>query len=74
MVELARQNFKARKDNKKYQNAVEAAVLGSKFRPRHRHRFLKQCATTLDQIDMLIDCATDPAILGRTYHGWNSWL
>ena len=26
------------------------------------------------QVACLIDHATDPNILGRTYHGWESWM
>lgn len=27
-----------------------------------------------EQVDCLIDQATDPSILGRTYVGWEAWM
>ena len=33
-----------------------------------------RCATTYDQVDVLIELGTDPNILGRTWVGWAPWL
>jgi len=30
--------------------------------------------TTEEQVDCLVDHATDPSVLGRTWNGWNSWV
>jgi DNA-dependent protein kinase catalytic subunit len=32
-----------------------------------------RCATVSEQVDCLVDQATDPNILGRTYQGWAPW-
>jgi DNA-dependent protein kinase catalytic subunit len=34
----------------------------------------EQCKTIYDQVDILLDIATDPNILGRTWVGWAPWL
>ena len=34
----------------------------------------KRCGNVEEQVDCLIDHATDPNILGRTYVGWEPWV
>lgn len=34
----------------------------------------QQCSTVLEQVDVLIDMATDENILGRTWIGWEPWV
>jgi DNA-dependent protein kinase catalytic subunit len=34
----------------------------------------RQCASVREQVDCLIDMATDPTLLGRTYQGWRPWI
>eukprot|EP01090_Pellita_catalonica_P010347 TRINITY_DN21794_c0_g1_i1.p2 TRINITY_DN21794_c0_g1~~TRINITY_DN21794_c0_g1_i1.p2 ORF type:complete len:142 (-),score=30.06 TRINITY_DN21794_c0_g1_i1:18-443(-) len=44
--------------------------------PKHnvRARLPQQCKSIKDQIDCLIDHATDPNILARVYAGWAPWI
>lgn len=39
-----------------------------------RARVGKVCDSVEEQVDCLIDHATDPNILGRTYGGWEAWV
>jgi DNA-dependent protein kinase catalytic subunit len=39
-----------------------------------RARVGKKCASVKQQVDCLVDQATDPNVLGRTYGGWAAWI
>lgn len=39
-----------------------------------RARVGERCASVKEQVDCLVDQATDPNILGRTYGGWAPWI
>jgi len=39
-----------------------------------RAQVKERCNTTQEQVDCLIDQATDPNILGRTWFGWAPWV
>lgn len=39
-----------------------------------RARTGERCASVKEQVDCLVDQATDPNILGRTYGGWAPWI
>lgn len=48
------------------------AVLGPEG---SRRRALPAAGLTAEQqVDVLVELATDPNVLGRTYHGWKPWL
>lgn len=57
---------------------VEKEKLGEKFAalalgdPDHNYRATihQDCQSIRDQVKCLVDIATDPAILGRTWVGW----
>ena len=40
---------------------------------RKRYETLRICPTVQDQVECLLDQATDPSILGRAYVGWAPW-
>eukprot|EP01118_Nematostelium_gracile_P006497 TRINITY_DN2088_c0_g1_i1.p1 TRINITY_DN2088_c0_g1~~TRINITY_DN2088_c0_g1_i1.p1 ORF type:complete len:348 (+),score=104.46 TRINITY_DN2088_c0_g1_i1:28-1044(+) len=48
-------------------------VLGDKEH-NIRARVGEKCASTKEQVDCLVDQATDPNILARTYSGWAPWI
>ena len=53
---------------------VQDCVRGQRGCKRKEPHFAqKKCASVLDQVDVLIDLATDKNILGRTYSGWAAW-
>lgn len=39
-----------------------------------RARTTEKCGSVKEQVDCLVDQATDPNILGRTYGGWAPWV
>ncbi len=39
-----------------------------------RARTAEKCGSVKEQVDCLVDQATDPNILGRTYGGWAPWV
>lgn len=39
-----------------------------------RARVGERCSSVKEQVDCLVDQATDPNILGRTYGGWAPWI
>jgi DNA-dependent protein kinase catalytic subunit len=56
-----------------YIKPLVTIVLGdSAFNARAKVK--EQCANTKEQVDCLIDQATDPNILARTYSGWAPWI
>ena len=52
---------------------LQAILLGDK-RNNLRARVKERCSDVEEQVDCLIDHATDPNILGRTYVGWEPWM
>ena len=54
-------------------NYLKAFLIGNKT-SNIRARVGEKCASVEEQVDCLIDHATDPNILGRTYHGWEPWV
>jgi hypothetical protein len=44
--------------------------------PEHnlRARVGKQCHDPKEQVECLVDLATDPNVLGRTWMGWSPWI
>lgn len=69
-VEELRDSVHATKD---YIKELENFVMGDNF---HNIRSTKneKCISTQEQVEFLIDQATDPNILGRTWVGWASWI
>jgi len=59
--------------NKPYLPALQAIVLGD---PQHNIRATinEKCADAKEQVDCLVDQATDPNILGRTWAGWAAYI
>jgi DNA-dependent protein kinase catalytic subunit len=59
--------------NKNYMAALKDIVLGDpKVNPRALVK--EKCQSTTQQVECLIDQATDPNILGRSWGGWASWI
>ena len=59
--------------NKPYTAALEGIVRGDRSRnPRARAGTV--CQTVQEQVDCLLDQATDPNLLGRIYFGWQPWV
>ena len=58
---------------KKFHSQIEQVARGE---PEHnlRARVGEKCASVQEQVRCLIDLATDPAVLGRTYGGWSPTL
>ncbi|KAI8930349.1 hypothetical protein BC831DRAFT_508515 [Entophlyctis helioformis] len=59
-------------ETKPYYAAALAALMGTEERDP-RARVGQQCASVREQVQCLIDQATDPNILGRAWVGWSSW-
>jgi DNA-dependent protein kinase catalytic subunit len=56
-----------------YFKSLEQIVAGDpKFNIRANVK--EKCSSTKEQVDCLVDQATDPNILGRTYTGWAPWI
>ena len=56
-----------------YLKALQQVVLGDPS-ANVRARVKEKCHSTMEQVECLIDQATDPNILGRTYNGWAPWV
>ena len=54
-----------------YFKGVVKAVLGDT--PHIRAKISQRCSNIQEQVDCLIDQATDPSILGRAWIGWASY-
>ncbi|KYQ91591.1 DNA-dependent protein kinase subunit [Tieghemostelium lacteum] len=56
-----------------YEKPLEAIIKGD---PRHniRSKVGKVCNSVKQQVDCLIDQATDPNILSRSWVGWGGWI
>lgn len=56
-----------------YLKSLQQIVRGD---PNHniRARAKEVCSNSKEQVECLIDQATDPNILGRTYFGWAPWV
>ncbi|XP_002965996.2 DNA-dependent protein kinase catalytic subunit [Selaginella moellendorffii] len=54
--------------------AIEAAVLGDPVKNTRRRIDRKICASVEEQVDCLVDQATDPNLLGRLWVGWQPWM
>jgi hypothetical protein len=58
---------------KSYLKGLQKVVRGEK-ETNMRATVGDRCQNTLEQVQCLIDLATDPNILGRTWAGWQSYL
>ena len=57
---------------KKALASLEDVVLGPNG--SRRREYAAENLTVAEQVDVLIEQATDPNILGRTWQGWAPWL
>lgn len=58
---------------KPYLRSLEIIVNGeAKHNARARHG--ERCDTVAEQVECLVDLASDPNVLGRMYGGWASWI
>ena len=55
-------------------NMIKEAVAGGKGTLRHALKHVKDNLKVIDQVDILIDHARDPNLLGRTWIGWGPYL
>eukprot|EP00954_Amorphochlora_amoebiformis_P013255 1041118-Amorphochlora_amoeboformis.AAC.1 len=53
-----------------YANLIKGVGTG---RVRSKKGF-RRCDTVREQVDYLVDLATDPEILGRVWIGWNAFV
>ena len=53
--------------------ALEKILMGDKKHSK-RAQVGERCCSVEEQIACLIDHATDPNILGRTWQGWEPWV
>jgi DNA-dependent protein kinase catalytic subunit len=60
--------------NKPYTGVLEAIIRGDPQRNARAQVPGKVCRTVQEQVDCLIDQATDPNLLGRIYVGWQPWV
>jgi len=60
-------------NKKPYLKNLEVFVSGDK-KENIRAKVGEQCSSVAEQVECLIDLATDPNILGRMYGGWASWI
>ncbi|CAM6110405.1 unnamed protein product [Calypogeia fissa] len=60
--------------NKPYLPALEAIVRGSSSRNVRARINGEKCQSIQEQVDCLIDQATDPNLLGRIWTGWQAWV
>ncbi|KAI9103040.1 hypothetical protein DFS34DRAFT_576740, partial [Phlyctochytrium arcticum] len=58
--------------DKPWFSAANAVLAGDPARNK-RARVGRVCATVKEQVECLIDQATDPNILGRAWRGWGPW-
>jgi DNA-dependent protein kinase catalytic subunit len=49
-------------------------IVGGNPAANVRARVGERCASVKEQVDCLVDQATDPNVLGRTYGGWAAWI
>lgn len=54
-------------------SALKAILMGDK-RSSMRAKVGERCTSVEEQVSCLIDHATDPNILGRTWVGWEPWV
>ena len=52
---------------------LEEIVRGSK-KENFRAQIGEKCASVSEQVEALVDLASDPNVLGRMYGGWASWI
>lgn len=60
--------------NKPYIAALEAIVRGDPQRNARARVLGSVCESVQEQVDCLIDQATDPNLLGRIFAGWQPWV
>ncbi|KAJ7526251.1 hypothetical protein O6H91_17G090200 [Diphasiastrum complanatum] len=60
--------------NKPYMQALESMVRGSLERNPRSRIVDKICKSVQEQVDCLIDQATDQNLLGRLWVGWQPWI
>lgn len=58
---------------KPYLRNLEAIVAGE-AKHNVRARLGERCDTVAEQVECLVDLASDPNVLGRMYGGWASWI
>eukprot|EP01125_Pyxidicula_operculata_P008002 TRINITY_DN2699_c0_g1_i1.p1 TRINITY_DN2699_c0_g1~~TRINITY_DN2699_c0_g1_i1.p1 ORF type:complete len:2900 (-),score=828.74 TRINITY_DN2699_c0_g1_i1:54-8009(-) len=58
---------------KPYYNNIKSIVLGDS-KTNIRARVQEKCASAKQQVDCLVDQATDPNILGRSWGGWAAFI
>eukprot|EP01121_Diplochlamys_sp_Union-15-3_P021863 TRINITY_DN9091_c0_g1_i1.p1 TRINITY_DN9091_c0_g1~~TRINITY_DN9091_c0_g1_i1.p1 ORF type:complete len:142 (-),score=35.51 TRINITY_DN9091_c0_g1_i1:42-467(-) len=58
--------------NKKYLPFLKKILMGSEENVRARAK--KKCESAKEQVDCLVDQATDPNILARAWGGWAPWV
>jgi len=65
--------LKARHSGQRHYKGLEQVVMGE---PNYNQR--AQCSATCgsveQQVDLLLDQATDPNILAKTWQGWSPWI
>ncbi|OAE24558.1 hypothetical protein AXG93_2415s1380 [Marchantia polymorpha subsp. ruderalis] len=59
---------------KPYSKALESIVRGSPDRNMRARTMGNICQSIREQVDCLIDQATDPNLLGRIWQGWQPWV
>lgn len=60
--------------NKPYTRALEEIVRGDPSRNIRARVAGNVCVSVQEQIDCLLDQATDPNLLGRIFAGWQPWV
>lgn len=60
--------------NKPYTAALEAIVRGDPSRNVRARVSGTICKSVQEQVDCLLDQATDPNLLGRIFVGWQPWV
>jgi len=60
-------------EGKPYLPALKAVIMGDQNH-NIRARVKEKCADIKEQVDCLVDQATDPNILGRTWAGWAAYI
>lgn len=53
---------------------IEAIALGDRKKNNSRAMQGETCESIEAQVEALIDMATDPNLLGRTWGGWEAWM
>jgi len=59
--------------SKPYIKALEDIAKGDK-QTNYRAKVGAKCSSVMEQVTCLVDQATDPNVLGRTYWGWAPWV